>query len=185
MNDNVYVWIEDATAPARAEWLATEAEAAQNSAQSNGETTSLPIIQPPHYRTTYITATPPQSFDLLLTQLRAQWQSTRQSGGPGKANIPTIGGPQLVIEGNIFAIGTDWIVRAGNVIQVLGGNVKGMVLEVGVHYYPHYTFTYCPLRRNIFPIIPCPNQLETAPLSFFLIFLPLYFHGSQTRKLWQ
>jgi len=42
-------------------------------------------------------------------------------------------GQQLNIDGNVFAIGTDWLVRVGNVI-LAGGAVKGMLLEVRVLY---------------------------------------------------
>ena len=38
-------------------------------------------------------------------------------------------GPQLVVEGHVYAIGSDWLVRAGNV-KLSGGAVKGMLVEV-------------------------------------------------------
>lgn len=40
-----------------------------------------------------------------------------------------VGGQQLLVDGHIFAIGNDWLVRFGNVI-LAGGAIKGMLLEV-------------------------------------------------------
>lgn len=38
-------------------------------------------------------------------------------------------GNLLTVDGNVFSIGSDWLVRIGNVI-LAGGAVKGMLLEV-------------------------------------------------------
>ena len=59
--------------------------------------------------------------------LRARWMSTKQSTGNAAQYKQTAA--QLTVEGIVYAIGTDWIVRAGNVILATGA-VKGMLLEV-------------------------------------------------------
>jgi hypothetical protein len=67
-------------------------------------------------------------MEQLLAQLRARWVAVRQavSSAPQRGQST---GQQLNIDGNVFAIGNDWLVRAGNVI-LAGGAVKGMLLEV-------------------------------------------------------
>jgi hypothetical protein len=114
MNENVFVLLEDPSAPQRADIVAT----------SNN------IQNPAHYRTTFLTLKPPGALEGLLSQLKARWASVRQYS----TNAPPKGpeaGQQLLIEGNIFAIGTDWLVRAGNV-TLAGGAMKGMLLEVSI-----------------------------------------------------
>ncbi|KAI0265198.1 hypothetical protein BC834DRAFT_880520 [Gloeopeniophorella convolvens] len=112
MNDNVFVSLEDPYAPTRAD-LVYHANQSQT-----------PIVEPTHYRNTLLTLSPPGALEQLLTLLRARWISTKQSAGSAGQYKQT----QLTVEGNIYAIGTDWIVRAGNVI-LAGGAVKGMLLE--------------------------------------------------------
>jgi hypothetical protein len=130
MNDNVFVLLDDPSAPNRTEFLAAEEEANRTASQSNDQVSQPILVHPPHYRTTYITLKPPQTLDPLLAQLKARWQFTRQNVGQGKAQNPSgTGGAQLTIEGHVFAIGTDWLVRAGNVV-ITGNTVKGMLLEV-------------------------------------------------------
>lgn len=111
MGENVFVLLEDPSAPTRADVLAAAPPNAPG---------------PTHYRTTFLTLKPPLALEQLLAQLRARWVSVRQSaagGGPGA-------GQQLVIDGYMYAIGNDWLVRVGNVV-LPGGAVKGMLLEVG------------------------------------------------------
>jgi hypothetical protein len=119
MNDNVFVLLEDPLAPTRADVLAA-APPGQASAYLQG---------PTHYRTTFLTLRPPGALEPLLAQLKARWVSVRQSA-PGVPQRGQTAGQQLLIEGHIFAIGNDWLVRVGNVI-LAGGAVKGMLLEVG------------------------------------------------------
>lgn len=116
MDDNVFVLVEDPTAPTRADVLAA-APPGQEAAY---------LQSPSHYRTTFLTLNPPNALEQLLSQLKARWVPVRQTGGGQKAQTL---GLQLSIEGHIFAIGTDWLVRVGNVI-LAGGAVKGMLLEV-------------------------------------------------------
>ncbi|KAI9513204.1 hypothetical protein F5148DRAFT_1156946 [Russula earlei] len=114
MSDNVFVLLEDPSAPTRAD-LAYHA--------SQSETA---ILEPAHYRNTFLTLSPAGALEQLLTLLRARWISTKQSAGSAAQYKQTAA--QLTVEGNIYAIGTDWIVRAGNVILATGA-VKGMLLE--------------------------------------------------------
>ena len=121
MSDNVFVSLEDPSAPSRAD-LAYHA--------SQFETA---IVEPTHYRNTFLTLSPPGALEQLLSLLRARWISTKQSAGNATQYKQTAA--HLTVEGNIYAIGTDWIVRAGNVILATGA-VKGMLLEVcmcGMH----------------------------------------------------
>lgn len=121
MNENVFVLLEDPSAPTRADVLAMAPPDVPHS-QVQG---------PTHYRTTFLTLKPPGAMEQLLAQLRARWASVRQtaSSAPQRGQTP---GQQLNIDGNIFAIGSDWLVRVGNVI-LAGGAVKGMLLEVINH----------------------------------------------------
>jgi len=115
MNENVFVLLEDPLAPTRADIVANP---------SDGTT-----YQPTHYRNTFLTLSPPGALEQLLSQLKARWVPVRQSANTNMGQRGQVSGPQLVIDGHIFAIGTDWIVRVGNVI-LAGGAVKGMILEV-------------------------------------------------------
>lgn len=76
-----------------------------------------------------MTLSPPGALEQLLAQLKARWISVRQSNAPSSSQKSQSGGQQLVIDGHIYAIGSDWLVRAGNVM-LSGGAVKGMLLEV-------------------------------------------------------
>jgi hypothetical protein len=116
MNDNVFVFVDDPFAPTRADLAAERA--------AGGPAAEKP--DPPHYKYTFLTLTPPGALEQLLTQLRARWATSKQNvtGGGRQQNAQ-----QLTIDGAIYTIGTDVIVRAGNI--VLNGNtVKGMLLEV-------------------------------------------------------
>jgi hypothetical protein len=114
MNENVFVSLEDPCAPTRAD-LAYHASQSQTA-----------IADPTHYRNTFLTLSPPGALEQLLSLLRARWISTKQAAG--NAAQYKQGAAQLTVEGHVYAIGTDWIVRAGNVI-LAGGAVKGMLLE--------------------------------------------------------
>jgi len=118
MDENVFVLLEDPLAPTRADVLAA-APPGQESAYLQG---------PTHYRTTFLTIRPPGALEQLLAQLKARWVSVRQSTTTGAQRGQT-SGQQLTIDGHIFAIGSDWLVRVGNVV-LAGGAVKGMLLEV-------------------------------------------------------
>jgi hypothetical protein len=115
MSDNVFVLLEDPSAPSRAD-LAYHASQLETA-----------IVEPTHYRNTFLTLSPPGALEQLLSLLRARWISTKQSAGNATQYKQTAA--HLTIEGNIYSIGTDWIVRAGNVILATGA-VKGMLLEV-------------------------------------------------------
>jgi hypothetical protein len=89
-----------------------------------------------------LTLTPPGALEQLLSQLRARWVSVRQSSSSGPSNLSQAGGQQLSVDGYVYQIGTDFLVRAGNVI-LAGGAVKGMLLEVSP------VLPYHPLRANL------------------------------------
>ncbi|KAG5649041.1 hypothetical protein DXG03_000390 [Asterophora parasitica] len=118
MDEHVFVLLEDPMAPTRADVLAA-APPGQEAAYLQG---------PTHYRTTFLTLRPPGALEQLLAQLKARWVSVRQSSTGGSQRGQS-SGQQLTIEGHIFAIGNDWLVRVGNVM-LAGGAIKGMLLEV-------------------------------------------------------
>lgn len=107
MGENVFVLLDDPISPGRYDL----------------QTLSL-ATKPTHLKSTYITLSPAGALEQLLSHLRARWGSVR-----GQTT-----GPQLTIEGSIFSIGTDWIVRVGNVITSTG-SVKGILLEVNSHRF--------------------------------------------------
>ncbi|KAH7929475.1 hypothetical protein BV22DRAFT_1080989 [Leucogyrophana mollusca] len=125
MHENVFVLLEDPASPTRADVLTSM----QNASDQNPEGPApQAIIAPPHYRTTFLTLRPPGALEQLLAQLRARWISVRQSGATSSQRGGQGTGQQLVVDGFIFAIGDDWLVRVGNVM-LAGGVVKGMLLE--------------------------------------------------------
>lgn len=131
MGDNVFVLLEDPSAPSRSESVMI---------MQDSDSSNVPDAYSSHYRTTYITVNSPQSFDALLTQLRARWRSARQSSSQNAGSSSTQAPVQLSIEGNAFSIGTDWWVRAGNVF-LSGGTVRGMLIEVSTVYMtPSFEF---------------------------------------------
>ncbi|KAF7332237.1 Protein-serine/threonine kinase [Mycena kentingensis (nom. inval.)] len=110
MDQNVFVLVEDPNAPVRADVVASGDEAAY-------------LQRNYHYRNTFLTLRPPGGLEQLLAQLNARWKPVREGA-------PQRGQPiqQLAIDGHIYALGTDWIVRVGNVV-LAGGAIKGMILE--------------------------------------------------------
>ena len=133
MNNVSFVSLEDPAAPQVSD-VAALAQSSGNlsdSANSPGGSSHgrhAHQIVPPHYRTTFVTVSPPGALETLLSQLGARWTSTRQSNSSTRNPVLNTGN-QLTIEGFIFSIGTDWLVRVGNVL-LSGGAVKGMLLEV-------------------------------------------------------
>lgn len=81
-----------------------------------------------HRRTSFVVIRPPESLDLLLNQLQAKWVPVRQSSSAASKGSGISGGAQVSIEGLVFSVGTDWIIRAGNII-LAGGTTRGMLLE--------------------------------------------------------
>jgi len=115
MNDHVFVLLEDPAAPSRVDVLA----AVQNAPAQ--------VTHPPHYRTTFLTLRPPGALEQVLSQLKARWIPVRQSSS-SSSQRGQASSQQLTVEGQVFGIGNDWLVRVGNVI-LAGGAVKGMLLE--------------------------------------------------------
>ena len=118
MDENVFILLEDPAAPSRAEVL---------SAAPPGEE-AVYLQGPSHYRNTFLTLRPPGGLEQMLAQINARWISVRQTSSSNIQRNQT-SGQQLVIDGHVYAIGNDWVVRFGNVI-LAGGAVKGMLLEV-------------------------------------------------------
>jgi len=121
MNENVFVLLDDPASPGRSDFQNMHSQPA------DGTRNPIELFRPPHFRSTFLTLNPPGALEQLLSHLRARWVPVRQTvPGASQRGQPT--GQQLVIEGNIFSIGVDWIVRVGNVI-LSGGAVKGILLE--------------------------------------------------------
>lgn len=115
INDHVFVLLEDPSAPTRADVL-------QNA--SDEKDIHAGVL---HYRTTFLTVSPLGNLEQLLAQLRARWVPVRQTTNMAQRGQGLT--QHLTIEGKVFAIGNDWLVRTGNVV-LTGGAVKGMLLEV-------------------------------------------------------
>ncbi|OSD03433.1 hypothetical protein PYCCODRAFT_1466818 [Trametes coccinea BRFM310] len=136
MNDNVFVLLEDPAAPMHSEYQQKATELAQTQP-------GVTLPPPAHYRHTFPTLSPPGALEQLLAQLRARWVSVRQTGSSSATGQKAQGtGQMLTVEGHVYSIGTDWLVRAGNVL-LAGGAVKGMFLEA--EYLPLPTM---PTRAN-------------------------------------
>ncbi|KAG9118516.1 hypothetical protein FRC07_006931, partial [Ceratobasidium sp. 392] len=71
------------------------------------------ISLPLHFRTTFISLKPPATFEQFLGQVKAKWAPR-----PSTA----------MVDGLMCAIGTDWLVRIGYIVQ--GTMHKGIMLEV-------------------------------------------------------
>jgi len=120
MDENAFIILEDLAAPTKGDVL---------SAAPPGQ--EIPYLQnPSHYRNTFVTLRPATGLEQLLTQTKARWVPVRQTpSGNTTRTQPLAGGQQLTVDGHIFGIGTDWLVRIGNV-TLASGVVKGMLLEV-------------------------------------------------------
>ncbi|KAI0801259.1 hypothetical protein C8Q74DRAFT_479655 [Fomes fomentarius] len=166
MDDNVFCVVEDPVAPMRRDWV--------EYAKQNPDATP-----PTHFRHTFPTLSPPLALEQLLTQLRARWVPVRHTGpsstgGAGAAGQKGQGaalatGAQLTVEGRVYAIGSDWLVRAGNVIISPGGGMKGMLLEA--EYVPlpvmEATFDMQPVLTNLLLSI-LPNVADPKIVAMTL-----------------
>lgn len=121
----------------------------------------MTLTPPTHFRHTFPTLGPPAALEQLLTQLRARWVSVRQTGSStapagssGQKGVGMGTGPHVTVDGHVYAIGSDWLVRAGNV-HLAGGAVKGMLLEV------RSLWSTCVNRSHL--MIP-GKQVEYMPL---------------------
>ncbi|KAH7105652.1 hypothetical protein BKA62DRAFT_398760 [Auriculariales sp. MPI-PUGE-AT-0066] len=75
-------------------------------------------VQPTHFRETFVTVS--GSIDDLLLNTKAPWART---------------GMHVQIDGLVFAIGTDWVVRVGNIL-LPGGQNRGLLLETEYLPFP-------------------------------------------------
>ncbi|KAJ3510985.1 hypothetical protein NLJ89_g4359 [Agrocybe chaxingu] len=117
MEENVFILLEDPAAPSRADVLAAAPPGKE----------ALFLQGPSHFRNTFLTLKPPGALEQLLAQIKARWVPVRQTTSSNNQRHQA-GGQQLIIEGQVFSIGTDWVVRIGTV-TLAGGAIKGMLLE--------------------------------------------------------
>ena len=199
MGENAFVLVDDPGAPSPREWAETYTSNQQSSSpRQKTQTVSAsgepgdgqapqsvpskefksPIKVPPqpHYHYTFVTLRPLNSLELLLPQLRARWTHARQAVQAQRGGLGKQTGQPLSIEGTIFALGKDWIVRVGNV-NVSGG-MKGMLLEVSL-----YALLHIPGRRLILakaeylplPTLPTGEDHSSALVSNLLLsLLPMH-----------
>jgi len=111
------------------------------------QTSPEEIKDRPHRRFSFVTIRPPESLELLLHQLQSKWVPVRQSSTT--AGAKPSGAAQVTIDGVVFSIGTDWVVRAGNIV-IAGGILKGMLLEA----------EYLPLPKSPKPVLTTDDTAE-------------------------
>ncbi|TFY57917.1 hypothetical protein EVJ58_g6732 [Rhodofomes roseus] len=119
MNDNTFVMLEDPGAPNRSDYL--RLKESQEQGQPPHPFVAAP---PPHYHYTLVTVSPPGALEQLMSHLGVvgkRWIRTGGEKGQGS-------GHHLNVDGLIFSIGSDWLVRFGHVM-LGGGAVKGMLIE--------------------------------------------------------
>ncbi|KAI0732884.1 hypothetical protein C8Q72DRAFT_71009 [Fomitopsis betulina] len=116
MNENTFVMLEDPAAPNRGDYLKMKA------AHEQGQAVQPFVPQPPpHYHYTLVTVSPLGALEQLMSHLGVvgkRW--VRTGGGQGS-------GHHLSVDGLIYSIGHDWLVRFGHVM--LAGGSKGMLIE--------------------------------------------------------
>jgi len=79
-------------------------------------------------RVTFVAITPPESLPSMLAQIAGNWSASRPNAAvPGRSVLPA-GAGQVHLDGHVYSVGTDWLVRIGNVTQP-GGVHKGIVIE--------------------------------------------------------
>ncbi|TFK16466.1 hypothetical protein FA15DRAFT_761406 [Coprinopsis marcescibilis] len=117
MGENVFVLLEDPLAPTH-----TDAEMMKMPG---------PLT---HYRSTFLTVKPVGNLEQLLVQLKAQWMPVRvttarsqNQGGTSSSASNLLAAAELIVDGKIYAIGSDWLVRVGLVRSK--DLIRGMVLE--------------------------------------------------------
>ncbi|EAU90384.2 hypothetical protein CC1G_00768 [Coprinopsis cinerea okayama7 len=115
MGENVFVLLEDPGAPTRSE------------AVERGLTEPMT-----HYRSTFLTVRPPGALEQLLVQLKARWMPVRQAATTRNTSASATNAlytaSELNIEGKVFQVGSDWLVRVGMVKNK--ETMRGMLLEV-------------------------------------------------------
>jgi hypothetical protein len=141
--ENTLVIVEDATAPKRADYMAARAEIRAANAAKRNAAPGVPDSQldlteeepePLHYRNTLISFRA-RVIETLIDQLGGAWASQ-----PNKPTFgPMMGRPsgglthRLKIEGTVFSVGSDWIVRVGSVYAV-GDQFKGVIMEASLPF---------------------------------------------------
>ncbi|KAF4575056.1 Mediator of RNA polymerase II transcription subunit 20 [Pleurotus pulmonarius] len=145
MNDSVFVLVEDSVSPERA----TVVDPA-----NSGDTFLQSCT---HYRTTLVTVRPPMALEQLISQLKSRWVPARQSTSGAAQRNQAMSSQQLTIEGMVFAIGTDWLVRVGNVM-LSTREMKGLIIEA----------EYLPVGRLHSPTVDGTSELLSNMLTALL-----------------
>jgi len=133
------VIVEDATAPKRADYMAARAEIRAANAAKRNAAPGVPDSQldlteeepePLHYRNTLISFKT-RVIETLIDQLEGAWasQPIRVMSGPMMGRPSGGLTHRLKIEGTVFSVGSDWIVRVGSVYST-GEQFKGVIMEV-------------------------------------------------------
>ena len=127
--------LEDPGAPNRGDYLKMKA------AHDQGQAVQPFVPQPPpHYHYTLVTVSPLGALEQLMSHLGVvgkRW--VRTGGGQGS-------GHHLSVDGLIYSIGNDWLVRFGHVM--LAGGSKGMLIEVCDTMYHLHSRLMAPPRLS-------------------------------------
>lgn len=199
MGENAFVLVDDPGAPSPREWAETYTSNQQSSSPQQKIPTVSPSGEPgdgqalqsvpskeskppikvppqPHYHYTFVTIRPLNSLELLLLQLRSRWTHARQAAQAQRGGLGKQTGQPLSIEGTVFALGKDWIVRVGNV-NVSGG-MKGMLLEVSLFASLHTSGHRLILTKAEYlplPTLPTGEDHSSALVSNLLLsLLPMH-----------
>lgn len=81
-----------------------------------------------HPRVSFVTITPPESLPAMLSQVAGNWTSSRHNAAQTGRGVVMGGMPQVQIEGHVYSVGGDWLIRIANVTQA-GGALRGLVIE--------------------------------------------------------
>lgn len=111
--DTCFVLCEDTSAPAHATF-----ESTRRAALAQDPNAQVPA-RPPHYKSTSLTLSPPTLLGLVFQQI---------GGGAVWSNRMPGALPDIEINGAVFQIGEDLIIRVGRVIQK--NQPRGLVIEV-------------------------------------------------------
>lgn len=111
--DTCFVLCEDTSAPSHASF-----ENTKRTTLAQDPTAQVPA-RPPHYKSTSLTLSPPTLLGLLFQQI---------GGGAVWSNRMPGALPDIEINGAVFQIGEDLIIRVGRVIQKT--QPRGLVIEV-------------------------------------------------------
>ncbi|KAG8904165.1 hypothetical protein FRB99_002146 [Tulasnella sp. 403] len=147
LGDTCHIFAEDTSVQSKVTF-----EAVKRAALAEDPLAPVPT-RPPHYRNTYLTLSPPSSLSIFFQQLGGLWSN--------KINAAQ---PDIEIQGGVYAIGDDIIIRVGKVSQ--RGELKGVVIEAEL--VPMATFDGDEplfLRDLIFVMMPNNADVKLASLN--------------------